>query len=160
MSSLASCVGTDAYGNDVAFGAQMLRHRYEGGDPELPANGNLTRQMWVTRVATRYGNPDVRVVKTTVVPGTAFGQDVAGRDDTKRHVSAEARDMPSWAVRTIYLFFMVLDEEFKVPFLVGVHAGSACLLCCEQATWPKDLPGAVGVEVTSGCATVENSQHA
>ena len=43
MSSLASCVGTDAYGNDVAFGAQMLRHRYEGGDPELPANGNLAR---------------------------------------------------------------------------------------------------------------------
>ncbi len=76
----------------------------------------------------------------------------------KRHVSAEVRDMPSWAVKTIYLTFMVLDVELKVPFLVGVHASSACLLCCERATWSKDLPGAVGVEVT--CATVENGQHA
>jgi hypothetical protein len=29
MSLLASCFGTDAYRNDVAFVAQMLRHRYE-----------------------------------------------------------------------------------------------------------------------------------
>jgi hypothetical protein len=113
----------------------------------------------MTRVGNRHSDPDIGAVKTTVDPFTAGGQNGAGRDDAKWRVftNLKASDMPRWAVKTIHLLLMVHDEEFKGPFLVGLHVGSACLLCCDQFTWLKNLPGAVGVEVTR--ATVENSKY-